>query len=144
MNLWHDKITNPTDLLGPLDLAAGQLGIELIEISQDAVKGRMPVDQRTVQPHGILHGGASCLFAETLGSIAANLTLDLKESIAVGQSLNASHVRPVTGGYVYATARPRHRGRKSQVWEIDIVNEAQDLVCLVTLTMAVIPARAAP
>jgi 1,4-dihydroxy-2-naphthoyl-CoA hydrolase len=114
------------------------LGIEIIEIGSDFLKGKMPVDHRTVQPMNILHGGASVALAETLGSIAAVLTVDASKYSCVGMEINANHLRPVSSGYVYATARPVHVGKKSQVWSIDIVNEEGKMVCISRITMAVI------
>lgn len=114
------------------------LGIEIIEIGSDFLKGKMPVDHRTVQPMNILHGGASVALAETLGSIAAVLTVDASKYSCVGMEINANHLRPVSSGYVYATARPVHLGKKSQVWSIDIVNEEGKMVCISRITMAVI------
>ncbi|MBE0485786.1 hotdog fold thioesterase [Marinobacter sp.] len=117
--------------------AVGHMGIEYLEIGDDYVKGRMPVDQRTVQPFGILHGGSSVLLAETLGSMAANCCLRDKNTVAVGLDINANHIRPVTGGWVYGTARPQHIGGTTQVWEIRLENEQGKLTCISRLTMAV-------
>ncbi|MBK8872850.1 MAG: hotdog fold thioesterase [Bacteroidetes bacterium] len=114
------------------------LGIEITEIGSDFLKGKMPVDHRTVQPMNILHGGASVALAETLGSIAAVLTVDASKYSCVGMEINANHIRPVSSGYVYATARPVHLGKKSQVWSIEIVNEEGKMVCISRITMAVI------
>jgi 1,4-dihydroxy-2-naphthoyl-CoA hydrolase len=114
------------------------LGIEITEIGSDFLKGKMPVDHRTVQPMNILHGGASVALAETLGSIAAVLTVEPSKYSCVGMEINANHIRPVSSGYVYATARPVHLGKKSQVWTIDIVNEQDKIVCVSRITMAVI------
>jgi 1,4-dihydroxy-2-naphthoyl-CoA hydrolase len=114
------------------------LGIEIIEIGSDFLKGKMPVDHRTVQPMNILHGGASVALAETLGSIAAVLTVDASKYSCVGMEINANHLRPVSSGFVYAIARPVHLGKKSQVWSIDIVNEEGKMVCISRITMAVI------
>lgn len=117
--------------------AVSHMGIEYLEIGDDYVTGRMPVDPRTVQPFGILHGGASVLLAETLGSMAANCCLRDKNTVAVGLDINANHIRPVTGGWVYATARPQHIGGTTQVWEIRLENEQGKLTCISRLTMAV-------
>ena len=120
------------------------LGIEITELGPDFVKGKMPVDHRTVQPMNILHGGASVALAESLGSIAAYLTVDPSQFHCVGMEINANHLRPVSSGYVFGTARPIHIGSKSQVWSIEIVNEKGKLVCISRLTMSVIPAIIAP
>ena len=112
------------------------IGIEFIEIGADYLKARMPVDQRTRQPFGILHGGASVVLAETIGSYAANMVVDYPKEIFVGQEINANHIRPVSSGYVTGTASPLHMGKNSQVWEIKICNEQEKLVCVSRLTMA--------
>ena len=114
------------------------LGIEVLEIGDDFVKGKMPVDHRTHQPHGILHGGASVVLAESLGSIASNLVVDSSKQYAVGLDVNANHLRPVSEGYVYGISRPIHIGRKSHVWSIEITNEEGKMVCISRLTMSVI------
>jgi 1,4-dihydroxy-2-naphthoyl-CoA hydrolase len=114
------------------------LGIEVIEIGDDWLRARMPVDHRTVQPQGRLHGGASVALAETAGSIAANLALSSPEQLAVGLDINANHIRPAKGGYVYGTAQPESLGRTTQVWTIRITDEEDRLVCISRLTMAVI------
>jgi len=118
---------------------ASHLGIELTELGPDYLKGRMPVDGRTHQPYGLLHGGASCVLAETLGSFAAGLATDQESSRVVGLEINANHVKAVTDGYVVGTARPIHVGRTTQVWDIRIEAEATGkLVCVSRLTVAVI------
>lgn len=116
------------------------LGIRFTEIGDDWLRGTMPVDHRTHQPYGLLHGGASVVLAETLGSSAAMLTLDPSE-VAVGLDINANHIRGVRSGIVTGTARMVHIGRTTQVWEIRIETEAGELVCISRITMAVIPAR---
>lgn len=116
------------------------LGIELTSIEPDALVGTMPVDERTTQPAGLLHGGASVALAESLGSIAANLCVDPKRWVCVGQEINASHLRPVRKGIVTGTARPVYLGRSSQVWEIEIADDRQRKVCLARLTIAVVAA----
>ncbi|NII12328.1 hotdog fold thioesterase [Oleiagrimonas sp. C23AA] len=119
------------------------LGIRITEIGDDFLRGSMPVDQRTHQPFGLLHGGASVALAETLGSTAALLTLDPEHEVAVGLDINANHVRGVREGQVIGTARPQHLGRSTQVWEIRIEAEDGALVCISRLTMAVVPSRMA-
>ncbi len=114
------------------------LGIEIIEITEDSVKGRMPVDQRTKQSRNILHGGASAALAETLGSIASNLAIDSTTHTCVGLDINANHLRPVSSGFVYGEAKPIHLGKKTHVWAIEIKNEQGKLVCISRLTMAVL------
>ncbi|AHX15633.1 esterase [Dyella jiangningensis] len=117
------------------------LGIRITEFGDDWLRGTMPVDHRTHQPYGLLHGGASVVLAETLGSTAAMLTLDPAQEVAVGLDINANHVRGVRSGTVTGTARMVHIGRTTQVWEIRIESEAGELVCISRLTMAVIPSR---
>ena len=114
------------------------LGILFTEIGSDFVRGTMPVDTRTVQPYGLLHGGASVALAETLGSTGAAMCVDAAEYQVVGQEINANHVRAARGGLVTGTARAVHLGGRTHVWTIDIVNEAQKLVCISRITLAVI------
>lgn len=116
---------------------AGTLGIEVIRLGDDLIEATMPVDHRTHQPFGMLHGGASVAFAETLGSVAAYLTLP-EEKVAVGLEINANHLRSVRDGKVIGRATPIHIGRTTQVWQIDIRDEADRRVCISRLTMAVI------
>lgn len=116
----------------------GFLGIEIIDVTDDALTGRMPVDARTHQPWGRLHSGASVVLAETLGSIGAAQTLDPQHFTAVGMEINANHVRPVHEGWVIATARPESRGRTTQIWSIRITDEQGRLVCISRFTAAVI------
>ena len=117
------------------------LGIEILEVGDDFLCGRMPVDTRTIQPAGILHGGASVVLAETLGSIAANYCLKKPDTMGVGLEVNANHVRPMQSGWVYGIARPLHIGGSTQLWEIRIEDENARLVCMSRLTMAVVPRR---
>ncbi|WHZ19390.1 MAG: 1,4-dihydroxy-2-naphthoyl-CoA hydrolase in menaquinone biosynthesis [Rhodanobacteraceae bacterium] len=117
------------------------LDIRITEIGDDYLRGTMPVDDRTRQPYGILHGGASVALAETLGSTAAMLCCD-DGFAAVGLDINANHLRAVREGTVTGTARPLHIGRSTQVWEIRIENAAGALTCTSRLTMAVVPQRA--
>lgn len=118
---------------------AGALGIEVLEIGADSVRGRMPVDARTRQPFGLLHGGASVALAETLGSIAGNLCLEADEGVAVGLEINANHLRPVHEGWVEGVARPLGIGRSTQVWEVRLTDAQGRLCCVARLTLAVTP-----
>ncbi len=120
------------------DTMVEHLGIELLEAGPDHLKGRMPVDRRTRQPAGVLHGGASVAFAETLASWAASHCVDPATHHIVGLEINANHVRSVADGWVYGTARPMHLGRTTQVWEIRITDEADRLVCASRITIAVL------
>jgi 1,4-dihydroxy-2-naphthoyl-CoA hydrolase len=117
----------------------GHLGIEFVAIGSDSLTARMPVDPRTVQPFGLLHGGASVALAESVGSYASFLTLRDQSKTTVGLEVNANHLRPVSSGFVYGVARPLHIGRNTQVWDIRISDENERLVCVARLTVAVIP-----
>ena len=116
----------------------GLLGIEFVDCGDDWIRGRMPVDERTHQPFGRLHGGASVALAETIASVAAAYCVDRDKFAAVGMEINANHIRPAYSGWVYATARPESLGRTTQVWTIRIEDEAGKLVCLSRMTAAVI------
>jgi len=120
------------------DTLASTLGIEITEIGPDFMRARMPVDGRTVQPFRMLHGGASLALAETLGSIASFALVNPATQNAVGLEINANHLRAVTGGYVTATARPLHIGRRTHVWDIRIVDDEERLVCVSRFTVAIV------
>lgn len=138
MKIWTSDITIEAVTSVRVDTMVGLLGIEFTEIGDDFLKGKMPVDRRTIQPFGIMHGGASAVLAETLGSVAGNYCIDREKKVAVGLSINTSHIRMAKDGYVYGTARPEHLGRTTQVWEVRIENEAGKLVSLNRLTLSVI------
>lgn len=114
------------------------LGIEFYEVGADYICAKMPVDHRTKQPFGILHGGASVVLAETLGSTGAFCTVDQDKYICVGLDINSNHIRPVTKGFVYGKTTPLHLGKTTQVWEIKITNEQGKLVNISRLTIAVV------
>ena len=114
------------------------LGIEITEVGEDYLVGTMPVDKRTHQPLGLLHGGASVALAETLGSIAATITLDVTKQYAVGLEINANHIKSAREGFVTGVAKPIHVGKKTQVWEIKISNDQKQLVCVSRITMAIL------
>ncbi len=114
------------------------LGIEFTEIGADYIKGTMPVDHRTVQPAGMLHGGASVALAESLGSIAGILCIDGEKQYGVGLEINANHVRPVRSGRVSGIVKPVHIGRRTHVWEISISNQNGKLVCVSRITLAIL------
>ena len=116
----------------------GHVGIEITEIGDDYVTARMPVDHRTTQPYGLLHGGASVLLAESLGSVAGTMCVNVAEEAVVGLEINANHIRSVKSGFVYGVAKPLHIGRNTQVWEIKITNEENKLVCASRITLAVV------
>jgi 1,4-dihydroxy-2-naphthoyl-CoA hydrolase len=142
MSIWHESAPDLESWSGTFNANTmiEHLGIELVERGDNYLKARMPVDHRTVQPQGRLHGGASCVLAETVGSVAANLVIDASKQLAVGLDINANHIRPAKGGYVYGTATPESIGRTTQVWTIRITDEDDRLVCVSRLTMAVIDA----
>lgn len=117
------------------------LGIEFTSIGEEHISAKMPVDHRTHQPLGLLHGGASVTLAETLGSVAATCCVDHNTQYCVGLDINANHVKSVKSGYVFGTTKPIHIGKRTHVWEIRIVNEANELVCISRITMAVIDKR---
>lgn len=118
------------------------LGIEFTEIGEDFIVARMPVDERTHQPFGLLHGGASVVLAESLGSIASFLSLeDPEQQRAVGVEINANHIRSVREGWVYGKCTPIHRGRTTHVWDIRITDEEDKLVCISRLTTAIVTIR---
>ncbi|HMR56572.1 MAG TPA: hotdog fold thioesterase [Cyclobacteriaceae bacterium] len=117
------------------------LGIEYTRIGDDFLEARMPVDHRTQQPLGLLHGGASVTLAETLGSIAATCCVNTTVQYCVGLEINANHIKSVREGFVTGTARPIHIGKRTQLWEIRIVNEKQELVCISRITLAVLDKR---
>lgn len=114
------------------------LGIEFYEVGNDYLLGRMPVDHRTVQPLGIVNGGAYCALAETIGSMAANMCLEDPNEAAVGLDINANHIRSASKGWVYAKATAIHVGRKTHVWEIRILDDEGKLCCISRLTMSII------
>ena len=121
---------------------SSHLGIEFIEIGADYIVAKMPVDQRTHQPFGILHGGASVVLAETLGSIASFLCLkDPDKQHAVGLEINANHLRSAREGFVYGKVTPIHVGRTTHIWDIKITNEENKLVCISRLTVAIVSAN---
>lgn len=114
------------------------LEMEVIELGDDYVKGKLKMSEKVRQPIGLLHGGASCVFAESLGSIGANLVIDPSKFYCAGLDINANHLRSVREGLVYGVAKPLHIGKTTQVWEIKLTNEEDKLVCISRLTMAVI------
>jgi 1,4-dihydroxy-2-naphthoyl-CoA hydrolase len=114
------------------------LGIEFTEVGPDFVSAKMPVDERTVQPFGLLHGGASVALAETLGSIASALQVDINKKICVGLDINANHLRSARSGYVHGTARAIHLGQRTHVWEIKIVDDADRMISICRLTVMVL------
>ena len=114
------------------------IGIEITDIGDDFICGKMPVDERTTQPFGLLHGGASVALAETLGSIGGGIKVYSNNETVVGIEINANHLKSVRDGWVYGKATPIRIGKKIQVWNIEITNEDDDLICVSRLTLAVI------
>ncbi len=123
----------------PKNNIGGLLGIEFTEIGDDFIKAIMPVDDRTRQPYGILHGGASVVLTETLGSVASNLVLDTNFKMGVGLEVNANHLRPVKSGFVTGICTPIHIGGKTHVWDIKLYNDKGKLTCISRLTIAIVP-----
>ena len=140
------SMSNNQDLKSKLEEFASQkgptladsLGIEFLTVSTEKVSARMPVDQRTIQPQGLLHGGASIALAETLASIGGWLQVEADGKTVVGQEINANHLRAVRSGYVTGTAEPIHLGGRSQVWQIKIENDQGKLICISRCTLSVI------
>ena len=120
------------------DTMNSAIGIEITDVGDDFICGKMPVDKRTVQRFGILHGGASVTLAESLGSIIGSMQIDVITEMVVGVEINANHLKSIKTGWVYGKASPIRIGKKIQVWEIKITNEENDLVCISRLTLAVI------
>ena len=136
--------TNPTiEILNKMSVntMVAHVGIEFTCIGEDFIEAKMPVDHRTHQPLGLLHGGASVVLAETLGSVAATCCIDINTQYCVGLEINANHIKAVKNGFVFGVAKPIHIGKKTQVWEIRITNEAKEIVCISRITMAVIDKR---
>lgn len=140
MKIWHPslEISLPALMTLGKNTMLEHLGIEFIEMGDDFLSARMPVDHRTIQPAGIMHGGASTVLAETVGSTAANCCVDQSQFFCVGLDINTNHIRSIRAGYVIGIARPFHIGRSSQVWGIEIMNEQKQLISVNRLTMAVL------
>jgi len=138
MTTWFDKNVSVEDLkpLGKGTMTE-YLGIEWVEIGKNFLKAKMPVDYRTIQPYGLLHGGASCVLAETIGSVASHLVIDPSAFYCVGIEINANHIRSAKDGFVYGTCSPLHIGSSTHVWDIRITNEDEKLICISRLTVAI-------
>jgi 1,4-dihydroxy-2-naphthoyl-CoA hydrolase len=137
--IWFDKELTVEKLkpLGPNTMAA-HIGIEWVEVGENFIKARMPVDHRTNQPYGLLHGGASCVLAETIGSVASAMVIDHSKFYCVGLEINANHIRGVREGHVTGVALPLHLGNTTHVWDIKIYDEREKLVCVSRLTVAIL------
>lgn len=139
MHIWHHKDISLNDLSGMgKGTMSEHLGIVWEGLGPDFLQARMPVDHRTKQPYGLLHGGASCVLAETVGSVASALVIDPEKQICVGLEINANHLRAVRNGFVVGTARPVHIGASTHVWDIRITDEQGKLVCISRLTVAIL------
>lgn len=139
MAIWFNEHTAVKDIVS---LGNGtmteHLGVEWMEVGDNYLKAKMPVDHRTIQPYGLLHGGASCVLAETLGSVASYLVIDSTQYICVGIEINANHIRSARNGHVYGQCTPLHLGSTTHVWDIRITNEEEKLICISRLTVAII------
>lgn len=138
MTIWFDKNVSLESLktFGKGTMTE-HLGVEWVELGTDFFKAKMPVDHRTIQPYGLLHGGASCVLAETLGSVASHLVIDSSQFYCVGIEINANHIRSARDGFVYGTCSPLHIGSSTHVWDIRITNEEEKLICISRLTVAI-------
>ncbi len=142
MLIWFNKSITLDDIreFGK-ETMANHLGMHWVEIGNDFLKLSMPVNEKTKQPYGILHGGASCALAETIGSVASALVIDLEKFICVGLEINANHVRSAKDGIVTGHCTPLHLGRSTHVWDIKIYDESEKLICISRLTVAILPKR---
>lgn len=145
MSIWF-KPTVLAEELRPLgyNTMGEHIGIEFTEVGDNYLKARMPVDHRTQQPYGLLHGGASATLAETMGSIASALVIDQSGYYCVGLEINANHIRGAREGYVYGTVIPLHIGRTTHVWDIKIYDQWEKLVCVSRLTVAILRKQPPP
>lgn len=142
MPIWFDKELSLEKLsqLGKNTMSE-HLGIEWAEVGENYLKARMPVDHRTIQPYGLLHGGASCVLAETIGSVASAMVIDHSKFYSVGLEINANHIRGVKEGFVTGVASPLHLGSTTHVWDIKIYDEKERLICVNRLTVVIIPRK---
>lgn len=140
--IWHSlEITLDSLETGTKNTMGEVLGIDFTEIGPDFLRARMPVDHRTVQPAGLLHGGASASLAETLGSVASYLVIDPEKQDCVGIEINANHIRGVRNGFVHGIARPLHLGKTLHVWDIRISDDQDQTICVSRLTVAILERR---
>jgi 1,4-dihydroxy-2-naphthoyl-CoA hydrolase len=142
MSIWNDKTITLEKIKDfGKDSMANHLGIEWTEVGDDFLKMSMPVDVRTRQPYGMLHGGASCVLAETLGGVASALVIDMDKFYCVGLEINANHLKTVKEGLVTGKCTPLHLGKSTHVWDIKIYDNAQNMICVSRLTVAIIPKK---
>jgi 1,4-dihydroxy-2-naphthoyl-CoA hydrolase len=138
MRIWKREV-NLADIIAMNEHTMESfLGIEFIEIGEDYLKARMPVNEKTRQPYGIMHGGASCVLAETIASVAAVFCVDAEKQVCVGIEINTSHVHSIKSGWVIGTAHPLHLGKSTQLWEIPIEDEEGKLISMNRLRIAVL------
>lgn len=139
MSIWFDQTLTleKMKVLGTGTMSE-HIGIEWVQLGDNFLKAKMPVDYRTQQPYGLLHGGASCVLAETLGSVASALVVDHTKFYCVGLEINANHIRSAMDGFVTGTCTPLHTGNSTHVWDIKIYDEKEKLVCVSRLTVAVL------
>jgi 1,4-dihydroxy-2-naphthoyl-CoA hydrolase len=138
MSIWIRELTLEDLTLRGKKTMSEHLGIEFTEIGEDYLCAKMPVDARTKQPFGIMHGGASCVLAETIASVASTCCIDLEKKMAVGLEINTSHIKMAREGYVMGVARPLHLGKSTHVWEISITNSAGQLISISRLRLAIL------
>ncbi len=143
MPLWKQALSLDVLKAIHVDTTVAHLGIEFLEVGDDFIRARVPGDARTRQPYGLLHGGVSVVLAETLGSCGAAFSCP-EGYRAVGLDINANHLRGATSGWVTGVARPVHVGRTTQVWQIDLTNDAGELTCVSRITMAVLAPKSTP
>ncbi|MES2910172.1 MAG: hotdog fold thioesterase [Pseudomonadota bacterium] len=140
MPIWKQAISVEALTASAVNTAVSHLGIEFLEVGDDFIRARLPVDHRTVQPYRLLHGGVSVVLAETLGSCGAAYAAPEGHRV-VGLDINANHLKGASSGWVTGITRPVHIGRSTQVWAIEITNESGELVCVSRITMAVLQPR---
>jgi 1,4-dihydroxy-2-naphthoyl-CoA hydrolase len=142
MSIWYNKqLTLETFPRLDANTLSEHLGIEWVELGENFIRAKMPVDNRTKQPYGLLHGGASCVLAETIASMASAMVVDHSKFACVGLEINANHVRSAREGFVSGIASPLHLGANTHVWDIRITDELDKLVCVSRMTVAVIPRK---
>jgi 1,4-dihydroxy-2-naphthoyl-CoA hydrolase len=140
MRIWKQPLSVEMLAASSVGTAVSHLGIEFLEVGDDFIRARVPVDARTIQPYGLLHGGVAVVLAETLGSCGAAYCAQPGQRV-VGLDINANHLKGTTGGWVTGTTRPVHLGRSTQVWAIELTNDAGELTCVSRITMAVLAAK---
>lgn len=142
MPIWFNKSITLDDIKNfGMDTMSSYLGMQWIEVGEDFLKLSMPVNEKTRQPYGILHGGASCALAETIGSVASALVIDTEKFICVGLEINANHIRSASNGFVTGHCVPLHIGKSTHVWDIKIYDENEKMICVSRLTVAILPKR---